>query len=81
MNPATPAIGRERPWRLRLSSIEATEVDGGVLDAMAAHPERIAPKGSTAVSNMLNLAADSLVKAGDLGIFTPNLFFLARRSA
>jgi threonylcarbamoyladenosine tRNA methylthiotransferase MtaB len=30
-------------WRLRLSSIEATEVDGGVLDAMARHPRRIAP--------------------------------------
>lgn len=30
-------------WRLRLSSIEATEVDGDVLDALATHPERIAP--------------------------------------
>ncbi len=31
-----------RDWRLRLSSIEATEVDGPVLAAMAAHPGRIA---------------------------------------
>ncbi|HED66200.1 MAG TPA: MiaB/RimO family radical SAM methylthiotransferase [Planctomycetes bacterium] len=30
-------------WRLRLGSIEATEVDASVLDAMAAHPRRIAP--------------------------------------
>ena len=30
------------PWRLRLSSIEATEVPGAVLEAMAKHPERIA---------------------------------------
>ncbi len=37
------ADGSEKPWRLRLSSIEATEVDGAVLDAMARHPERIAP--------------------------------------
>jgi len=35
--------GGRIPWRLRLSSIEATEVDGAVLDAMARHPERIAP--------------------------------------
>ncbi|MEM7306528.1 MAG: MiaB/RimO family radical SAM methylthiotransferase [Planctomycetota bacterium] len=30
-------------WRLRLSSIEATEVTGAVLEAMARHPRRIAP--------------------------------------
>jgi threonylcarbamoyladenosine tRNA methylthiotransferase MtaB len=30
-------------WRLRLSSIEATEVEGAVLEAMVRHPERIAP--------------------------------------
>ncbi len=30
-------------WRLRLSSIEATEVTGGVLEAMARHPRRITP--------------------------------------
>ena len=35
--------GEPVAWRLRLSSIEATEVDGPVLDAMARHPERIAP--------------------------------------
>jgi threonylcarbamoyladenosine tRNA methylthiotransferase MtaB len=30
-------------WRLRLSSIEATEVDERVLDVLADHPRRIAP--------------------------------------
>jgi threonylcarbamoyladenosine tRNA methylthiotransferase MtaB len=30
-------------FRLRLSSIEATEVEGAVLEALAAHPRRIAP--------------------------------------
>jgi len=34
--------GRELDWRLRLSSIEATEVSGPVLEAMARHPRRIA---------------------------------------
>ncbi len=32
-----------RPFRLRLSSIEATEVTEALLEVMAAHPERIAP--------------------------------------
>jgi len=44
---ASPAVedadGRPVDWRLRLSSIEATEVTGSVLDAMARHPRRIAP--------------------------------------
>lgn len=35
--------GAPQDWRLRLSSIEATEVDGRVLDVMAQNPERIAP--------------------------------------
>ncbi len=42
---------------------------------------RIAPKGSTEVSNMLNLAADALIEGGKRGIFTPDFFFLARRVA
>ena len=37
------AARRPVDWRLRLSSIEATEVTGSVLDAMARHPRRIAP--------------------------------------
>lgn len=37
------ASGQPIAWRLRLSSIEATEVDGRVLAVMASHPERIAP--------------------------------------
>lgn len=37
------------------------------------------PKGSTDVHKVLETAADGLVKAGELGIFTPMLFFLARK--
>lgn len=44
---ATVRVADERgapiDFRLRLSSIEATEVDGGVLEALARHPARLAP--------------------------------------
>ena len=42
---------------------------------------RIAPRGSTEVSDMLNRAADALVAVGELRIFTPNQFFWVRRPA
>lgn len=35
--------GEPLPWRVRLSSIEATEVDEGLLAVMAEHPDRVAP--------------------------------------
>ena len=37
------AAGRPIDWRVRLSSIEATEVDGAVLEVLAEHPRRLAP--------------------------------------
>jgi sterol 24-C-methyltransferase len=40
---------------------------------------RAAPSGSSEVSAMLMGAADSLVRGGDTGIFTPSYFFLARK--
>ena len=40
---------------------------------------RLAPKGSTEVSTVLNTAADALVRAGELGIFTPMYFYVARK--
>jgi len=40
---------------------------------------RIAPKGSAKVSSLLNATANDLVAAGELGIFTPAFFFLARK--
>jgi len=39
----------------------------------------IAPRGSTAVSTFLNAAAETLVRAGESGIFTPMYFFHARK--
>lgn len=40
---------------------------------------RIAPKGATEVSRVLNKAADALVAGGRLQIFTPMYFFLAQK--
>eukprot|EP00001_Collodictyon_triciliatum_P101796 17895_5 len=40
---------------------------------------RLAPAGSSKVHDMLIVAADSLVEGGQLGIFTPCFFFLARK--
>jgi sterol 24-C-methyltransferase len=39
---------------------------------------RLVPAGSSKVSDFLNEAADSLVEAGKIGIFTPMAFLLAR---
>ena len=40
---------------------------------------RIVPRGSTQVSEMLSAAAEALIAGGELSIFTPNFFLLARR--
>ena len=40
---------------------------------------RVVPKGTTDVQDFLNLAADSLVAGGRLGIFTPMFYFKARK--
>ena len=40
---------------------------------------RIAPKGSVRVSSLLNAAALDLVEGGRTEIFTPSLFFVARK--
>jgi sterol 24-C-methyltransferase len=40
---------------------------------------RIAPAGSTRVSNFLSLTADDLVNAGKLKIFSPTYMIVARK--
>ena len=52
-------------------------VTGAALGALEA--VRAVPRGSTAIQELLNLAADSLVAAGRLGIFTPMYFHKARK--
>ena len=80
----------ETPWflslkgdRLSLTSARRTPAGRYLTNRVLALMEalRIAPKGSTEVSDTLNRAADTLVAAGELRIFTPDLFFLVRRPA
>ncbi len=40
---------------------------------------RIAPSGTSEASKLLNVAADSLVEGGELGLFTPSFFVHARK--
>jgi len=40
---------------------------------------RVAPKGTYKVQTMLTKTADDLVAGGELGIFTPAYFWLARK--
>ena len=42
---------------------------------------RIAPPGTSATAAFLNVAADALVEAGQMGIFTPNFLIHARKPA
>lgn len=42
---------------------------------------RLVPRGATELSGLLNLTADALVRSGELGVFTPLYFFLARKPA
>jgi sterol 24-C-methyltransferase len=51
-----------------------TQVLVTILEAM-----RIAPKGTTKVSALLNATADDLYDGGKLEIFTPSYFWLARK--
>ena len=42
---------------------------------------KIAPEGTSQVSEFLNVGADALVAGGELEVFTPMYFFLARKPA
>jgi sterol 24-C-methyltransferase len=84
-----PDADPESPWYLALSNdwslsgMKRTPpgrfVTGYLVRVLEA--ARIAPKGSVAVSNMLNAGADALVKGGQTGIFTPMFFFHVRKPA
>ena len=83
----TSECSPETPWYLPLaarssaSGIRHTRagrwLTTNVLRAM--ETLRIAPRGSTAVSDMLNAAADTLVLGGKTGIFTPLYFIHASK--
>lgn len=82
------ALTGELPWYLPLTSKElswrsfvrsplghrVTNLTVQVLEKL-----RIAPQGATEVSKMLSEAGDVMVTSGELGIFTPMYFYLARK--
>lgn len=76
------------PWYLPLTGREWTlqdiprTVPGRVLGhglVRLLETLRLAPAGASGVSRLLNRAAKSLVAGGEMGIFTPMYFFLARK--
>lgn len=78
----------ETPWHralqgrdLSLASIPRTPVGRALTNLIlwVGESVRLAPKGSRAVSTLLNTAADALVEGGKAGVFTPMYFFLARK--
>ena len=83
-----PEADPEMPWYralqgrdLSLSSIPRTPVGRALTNLTLRVGERLQlfPEGARAVSTLLNAAADALVDGGRSGVFTPMLFFLARK--
>jgi sterol 24-C-methyltransferase len=81
---------REVPWYLSLSGKELsntglrrTKVGKVVVKALTRSLEtaRIAPKGTSEITDFLNRGADALVASGEAGVFTPMAFFLAQKPA
>ncbi|MCW3125606.1 MAG: cycloartenol-C-24-methyltransferase 1-like isoform [Bacteroidetes bacterium] len=78
----------ETPWYLPLKGnlFSITHLRTGPVGRILMHyglkvleALRIVPKGSTKVHGILETAADGLVRGGEEKIFTPMLFFLARK--
>ena len=71
-----PLAGRDRSLR----SLSRTPLGCRLTAAAVRLLERmhLAPPGTAEVSRLLNRAADALVRGGEIGIFTPLLYFRAR---
>ena len=73
-----PLTAKELSWRgfarSRLGRT-VTDITVRVLEKL-----QIAPQGATEVSRMLNKAGNVMVASGELGIFTPMYFYLARKT-
>ncbi len=78
---AALARALSQPFSLSLHTFKRTTVGRAVTSRLVRVLEalRIAPKGSTAVSDFLNAGANALVKGGKTGIFTPMFFFHVRK--
>ena len=83
-----PESHPEMPWYralqgrdISLKSIPRTPVGRALTNSVLRVGEklRVFPEGASAVSTLLNTAADALVEGGKSGIFTPMFFFLAHK--
>jgi len=83
-----PSSDPETPWYralqgrdLSLRGIPRIPVGRALLNLalMAGEKLRVVPAGTRAVSTLLMRAADALVEGGEIGIFTPLFYFLARK--
>ena len=80
-HPKTPWYRALQGRDLSLRSIPRTPVGRALTNVVLRLGERLrlVPEGVTAVSTLLNRAADALVDGGRHGVFTPMFFFLARK--
>ena len=80
-DPQTPWYRALQGRDLRLTSIPRTPIGRALINLTLRIGEklRLVPDGTTAVSTLLNAAADALVEGGKHGVFTPMFFFLARK--
>ena len=78
-DPETPRYRALQARDFTLSSIPRTPFGRALANwtLLAAEGLGVFPKGSRAVSTMLNKAADALVERGRYGIFSPMFFVLA----
>lgn len=81
---------REVPWyhsltgrELSNTGLRRSPVGKAVVKLLTRTLEaaRVAPRGTSEISDFLNVGADALVRGGELGIFTPMAFFLAEKPA
>lgn len=86
----TPACHPDTPWYLPLAGGELTPAGLGMSPVgrrvtrtvvRGLQAVRLVPRGAAQVHAVLTTAADALVRGGELGIFTPLYFFLARNPA
>ena len=81
-----PECDKETPWYLPLkgeglSGLRTSPIGRDFMRYALRTLEtlRMVPKGSAEVHKVLEQAADGLVAAGEMGIFSPMIFFLARK--
>ena len=82
-NPATPWYMALQGRDLSLSSLARIPAGRAATERLTRWLERlrIVPAGTSEAAQLLNVAADALVEAGELGIFTPSFVIHARKPA